>query len=105
MDNVETSNVVFNVKENRYGRLTGEFIFQGQNISKADAMASDLNLNKTVIDMGMGEMVVLVASADFFKNSNGLELLQSRYKDLVHLDVQYALYSIEVNNFGSSSEK
>ena len=93
-DNAETSNVVFDAKEKRYGRLTGEFIFNGEDSRKALAMANDLGLKKTVMDTGMGKMIVLFAGPDFFLNGDGLNVLQSKYKDLVTPDVQYSRQGI-----------
>ena len=89
-DDVEASNVIFHSKENRYGRLTGEFVFTGRDVGVAETIATEFNLKKTVVDAGMGKMIVLIAEFSFFQNSSGLESLQSRYKDVLTPDVQYA---------------
>ncbi len=82
-DDVGASNVVFSAKEKRYGRLTGEFIFIGDDPNLAETIASELGLKKTETDVGMGKMIVLIAGSSFFQNGDGLDLLQSKYKDLL----------------------
>ena len=93
-DDAEASNVVFDAKRKRYGFLTGEFVFTGSDPNVAETIASELGLKKTVMDAGMGKMIILVADADFFQNGDALDVLQSKYKDLVTPGVQYSRQNI-----------
>ena len=94
-DDAEASNVVFDTKGKRYGRLSGEFVFTGKDLGLAETIATEFNLKKTVVDAGMGKMIILAANTGFFQNGNGLELLQSRYKDVLTPDVQYSRQVVE----------
>ena len=86
-DGERVSNVVYDPIEKRYGRLTGEFVFTGKDARMAEKMASDLGLQKNTINVGTGKVVILTSD-----DSHGqLEILSSKYKDLVTPDVQYAL--------------
>ncbi len=90
-DSERASNVAFNPKTGDYGRLTGEFIFQGTDAEVASGIARELGLQKNVVETGMGEMIILFDYHDFLQNGDGLEALQAKYKDMLRPSVQYVV--------------
>ena len=89
-DGERASNVVYDPVEKRYGRLTGEFVFTGQDTRMAEKIASDLGWQKNTVNVGTGKVVILTSD----DSSDRLEILNSKYKDLVTPDVQYAIQQI-----------
>ncbi len=88
-DAKQASNVVYDPASRRYGRLTGEFVFTGKDAGMAEKIASDLGLQKNTLNLGTGKVVVLTSASD--NSHEQLEILRSRYKDLVTPDIQYSL--------------